>query len=162
MTTPAVLPIPQKGQTAPDFTLLTDEGQLLMLSSLRGRPVVLFFYPKDNTPACTLEACELRDAFPKFEDSGAVILGISPDSVAKHKRFRALFSLSYNLLADTDHAVAEQYGVWGQKMLFGRKYMGMLRTTFLIDSAGTITHVFEKVKVLGHASAVKAALAAQR
>ena len=87
-------------------------------------------------------------------------MGISPDSVAKHKRFRALFSLSYNLLADTDHAVAEQYGVWGQKMLFGRKYMGMLRTTFLIDSAGTITHVFEKVKVLGHASAVKAALAA--
>lgn len=159
MTALAVL-VPPKGNTAPDFTVLTDAGEPLKLSSLRGRPVVLFFYPKDNTPACTLEACALRDAFPQFGNANAVVLGISPDSVRKHQAFRERFKLPYHLLADPDHAVAEKYGVWGQKSLFGRKYMGVLRTTFVIDAKGKIAHVFEKVSVLGHAAEVMAAVAA--
>lgn len=150
--------VPQNGKTAPDFTLPTDTGAPLKLSSLRGRPVVLFFYPKDNTPACTLEACALRDAFPQFDNSNAVILGISPDSVRRHHGFRERFKLPYSLLADTDHVVAEKYGVWGQKSLWGRKYMGVLRTTFVIDANGKIAHVFEKVSVLGHAAEVMAAV----
>ena len=150
--------VPQKGETAPDFTLLTDTGESLQLSSLRGRPVVLFFYPKDNTPACTLEACALRDVFPQFDTANAVILGISPDSVRKHKGFRERFNLPYNLLADTDHVVAGSYGVWAQKTFWGRKYMGVLRTTFVIDAEGKIAHVFEKVSVLNHAAEVMAAV----
>ena len=153
-------PIRTKGTTAPDFTLLTDTGEPLKLSSLRGRPVVLFFYPRDNTPACTLEACELRDAFPQVDTSSAVILGISPDSVRKHKRFRERFALPYHLLADTEHVVAETYGVWGQKTLWGLKYVGVLRTTFVIDAMGQIAHVFEKVRVSGHAAEVMEAVAA--
>ena len=122
--------------------------------------MVLFFYPRDNTPACTLEACELRDAFPQFDNSSAVILGISPDPVRRHKRFRERFSLPYHLLADPDHVVAEQYGVWGQKTLWGLKYMGVLRTTFVIDANGKIAHVFEKVSAVGHGAEVMQAVAA--
>ena len=153
MTAATVL-IPHKGKTAPDFTLLTDTGEPLKLSSLRGRPVVLFFYPKDNTPACTLEACALRDAFPQFDKSDAVILGISPDTVRRHHGFRERFKLPYNLLADTDHAVAAKYGVWAQKSLWGRKYMGVVRTTVLIDEDGVITKIFPKVSVTGHTQEV--------
>ena len=152
--------IPQRGKTAPDFTLMTDSGEALKLSSLRGRPVVLFFYPKDNTPACTLEACELRDAFPQFDNEHAAILGISPDSVRKHMKFRERFKLPYHLLADTDHVIAEKYGAWGQKTFWGRKYMGVVRTTFVIDAKGKIAHVFEQVRVLGHAAEVLAAVVA--
>lgn len=151
-------PLPRKGKPAPDFTLLTDTGEPLTLSSLRGKPVVLFFYPKDNTPVCTAEACELRDAFPSFHASDAVILGISPDTVKKHVNFRAKYKLPYHLLADTEHAVAELYGVWGEKSLFGYHYMGILRTTFVIDANGKVAKVFEKVKAKGHADEVFAAI----
>jgi thioredoxin-dependent peroxiredoxin len=149
---PASSKVPVVGRMAPDFTLLTDEGVPLTLSSLRGNVVVLFFYPKDNTPTCTKEACDLRDAFPEFRNIDAVVLGISPDTVQKHIKFRRKFALPYNLLADTEHAVAEQYGVWGQKTLFGHKYMGVLRTTFVIDQTGTIARVFENVRTAGHAA----------
>ncbi|MEO8624150.1 MAG: thioredoxin-dependent thiol peroxidase [bacterium] len=147
-------PLPQKGKIAPDFTLLTDAGEPLTLSSLRGKPVVLFFYPKDDTPVCTAEACELRDAFPMFNASDAVILGLSPDTVGKHVRFRSKFGLPYQLLADTEHEVAELYGVWGEKSLFGHRYMGINRTTFVIDAKGKVAHVFEKVKARGHADEI--------
>lgn len=150
--------VPREGSAAPDFTLLTDEGKPLTLSSLRGRPVVLFFYPKNNTPACTVEACKLSNAFPDIETSNAIVLGISPDSVESHKRFRSLFSLSYNLLADTEHKVAALYGAWGERSLFGRDYMGILRSTFIVDSHGIVARVFENVRVMRHAAEVKEAL----
>ncbi|MEO7363473.1 MAG: thioredoxin-dependent thiol peroxidase [Gemmatimonadaceae bacterium] len=151
---PSNIALPQRGTPAPDFTLLTDSGEPLTLSALRGKAVVLFFYPKDDTPACTAEACELRDAFPKFDATNTVILGISPDSVKKHVRFRSKYGLPFQLLADTEHVVAELYGVWGEKQLWGRRYMGMLRTTFVIDTTGNIVHVFEKVSAKGHAAAI--------
>lgn len=153
------MPIPAIGDVAPDFTLLTDEDEPLTLSSLRGQPVVLFFYPKDNTPTCTVEVCEMRDAFPRFDGVKVRVLGISPDTVNKHVKFRAKFELPYNLLADTEHAVADQYGVWGEKVFWGRKYMGVFRTTFVVDAKGKIAHVFENVKAKGHADEVLAALA---
>jgi thioredoxin-dependent peroxiredoxin len=143
---------------APDFTVKTDEGKELRLSSLRGRNVVLYFYPKDDTPGCTVEACELRDAFPRFSKTNAVILGVSPDSVASHQKFKKKFELPFTLLADTDHAIADAYGVWVEKSMYGRKYMGVARTTFLVDAKGKISQVFEKVKPEGHAEAVLAAL----
>lgn len=154
--------LPSVGRLAPDFTLLTDAGEPLTLSSLRGKPVVLFFYPKDNTPTCTKEACELRDAFPQFDDIDAVVLGISPDTVAKHVNWRRKLGLPYHLLADTEHAVAAKYGVWGEKTLFGYRYMGVLRTTFLIDAAGKIARVFENVKAAGHAGELLEAVKALR
>lgn len=160
MVTSANPHLPVRGRVAPDFTLLTDEGVPLKLSSLRGKAVVLFFYPKDNTPVCTKEACELRDAFPHFDNIDAVILGISPDTVRKHVQFRKKFALPFNLLADTEHAVADKYGVWAEKTLFGYRYMGVLRTTFLIDETGKIARVFENVKAKGHAAELLAALAA--
>ena len=143
---------------APDFTLLTDEGEALTLSSLRGRPVVLYFYPKDDTPSCTTESCEFRDAFPAFEASRAVVLGISPDSVKSHARFKAKFNLPFTLLADTEKLVANEYDVWKEKSMYGRKYMGVERTTFLIDANGDIVRVFPKVKAAGHAAEVMDAL----
>jgi len=139
---------------APDFTLLTDQGEALTLSSLRGRPVVLYFYPKDDTPSCTTESCEFRDAFPAFEAAGATVLGISPDSVKSHARFKARFNLPFTLLADTDKLVVNEYGVWKEKSMYGRKYMGVERTTFVIDANGDIARVFEKVKSAGHAAEV--------
>ncbi|MGV3708771.1 MAG: thioredoxin-dependent thiol peroxidase [Gemmatimonas sp.] len=143
--------VPAPGSAAPDFTLPTDEGHSLTLSSLRGQTVVLFFYPKDNTPGCTIEACSMRDAFPQFEGANAVILGISPDSIESHKGFRARFRLPYNLLSDADHVVAAQYGVWGKRSIFGLlNFDGILRTTFVIDKHGNIAHVFEDVHSLGH------------
>ncbi|HEY0994453.1 MAG TPA: thioredoxin-dependent thiol peroxidase [Gemmatimonadaceae bacterium] len=128
--------LPKVGQLAPDFTLPADDGTEVQLKALRGQPVVLYFYPKDNTPGCTAEACDFRDLFPRFRKGKAVVLGVSPDSVRKHQNFRKKFDLPFTLLADTDHAVAERYGVWGEKTFWGRKYMGVLRTTFLIDAAG--------------------------
>lgn len=154
------MPIPQAGTAAPDFTLPTDADAPLRLSSLRGKPVVLFFYPKDDTSGCTKEACSFRDALPRFEQMNATILGISPDSTKSHRKFKDKYNLPYTLLADEDHAVAEQYGVWAEKSMYGRKYMGILRTTFVIDATGKIARVFEKVKPDEHATEVAEAVAA--
>ena len=151
--------MPVVGKPAPAFTLDTDTGERLSLRDLKGKPVVLYFYPKDDTSGCTAEACEFRDAFPRFDKSKAVILGVSPDQVKSHQKFKAKYELPFTLLADTDHAVAEQYGVWKEKSMYGRKYMGVERTTFIIDAAGKIAKIFEKVKPQGHAAEVEAALA---
>ena len=151
--------MPVVGKLAPAFTLDTDTGERLSLRDLKGKPVVLYFYPKDDTSGCTAEACEFRDAFPRFDKSKAVILGVSPDPVKSHQKFKAKYELPFTLLADTDHAVAEQYGVWKEKSMYGRKYMGVERTTFIIDAAGKMAKIFEKVKPQGHAAEVEAALA---
>jgi peroxiredoxin Q/BCP len=151
--------MPGAGDAAPEFTLPSDRGGDVALASLRGRPVVLYFYPKDDTSGCTTQACEFRDSWAEVQARGAVVLGVSPDSVASHQKFRDKFSLPFPLLADEDHAVAEAYGVWGEKSMYGRKYQGILRTTFLIDPAGRIARVFEKVKPKGHAAEVLDALA---
>lgn len=147
-----------EGIPAPDFTLPTDAGDTLTLSSLRGQWVVLFAYPKDDTSGCTIEACEFRDALPRFDASKAVILGISPDSVKSHVKFKAKFELPYTLLADEEKTVLQAYDVWKEKSMYGKKYMGVERTTFLIDPKGRIAKVFEKVKPAGHAAEVMAAI----
>ncbi len=151
------MPVP--GKAAPAFTLETDTGERLSLNDLQGRPIVIYFYPKDDTSGCTIEACEFRDAFPKFKKSKAAILGVSPDSVESHRKFKAKYRLPFTLLADPDHAVAERYGVWKEKSMYGRTYMGVERTTFVIDASGRIVKVFPKVKPEGHAGEVQAALA---
>ena len=152
--------MPTIGKAAPAFTLDTDTGAQLSLKDLKGRPVVLYFYPKDDTSGCTVEACEFRDTMPRFHKSKAVILGVSPDSVKSHQKFKTKYDLPFTLLADTDHAVAEKYGVWKEKSMYGRKYMGVARTTFIIDGAGKITKIFEKVTPKGHAQEVEAAVKA--
>jgi len=152
--------IPAEGTMAPDFTLATDTGEQLTLSALRGRPVVLYFYPKDDTPGCTTESCEFRDLVQRFEGVNAQILGISPDSVKSHAKFRDKFKLNFPLLADEGHAVADAYGVWGEKSFMGRKFLGNLRTTFVIGRDGRIAKVFEEVKPKGHAAEVAAAVEA--
>ncbi|WP_411279672.1 peroxiredoxin [Gemmatimonas sp.] len=146
------------GILAPDFTLPTDTGDTLTLSSLRGQWVVLFAYPKDDTSGCTVEACEFRDALPRFDASKAVILGISPDSVKSHVKFKAKFELPYTLLSDEEKTVLQAYDVWKEKSMYGRKYMGVERTTFLIDPAGQIANVFTNVKPAGHAAEVMTAI----
>ena len=146
------------GKSAPAFSLDTDSGEKLSLKDLKGRPVVLYFYPKDDTPGCTVEACEFRDAFPRFKGTKAVILGISPDSVKSHQKFKAKFDLPFTLLADEDHGIAEKYGVWQKKSMYGRSYMGIARTTFVIDKDGKVAKVFEKVKPKGHAEEVEQAI----
>lgn len=146
------------GKSAPAFSLDTDAGERLSLKDLKGRPVVLYFYPKDDTPGCTVEACEFRDAFPRFKGTKAVILGISPDSVKSHQKFKEKFDLPFTLLADEDHAIAEKYGVWQKKSMYGRTYMGIARTTFVIDKDGKVAKVFERVKPKGHAEAVEQAI----
>ncbi|HET8635120.1 MAG TPA: thioredoxin-dependent thiol peroxidase [Gemmatimonadales bacterium] len=150
--------LPKPGTPAPDFTLPSDQGDSVSLTSLRGAPVVLYFYPKDDTSGCTTEACEFRDAWSDVKASGAKLFGVSPDGVKSHQKFRDKFDLPFPLLADEDHAVAEAYGVWGEKSMYGRKYMGILRTTFIIDERGRIARVFEKVKPAGHADEVLSAL----
>ena len=150
----------ESGAVAPDFTVLTDDGATLTLSSLRGRPVVLYFYPKDDTSGCTVQACEFRDMFPRFDGSKAVILGVSPDGVKSHAKFKAKFELPFTLLADTQKSIVTAYDVWKEKSMYGRKYMGVERTTFVIDAHGTIAHIFAKVKPAGHAAEVMAAIAA--
>ncbi len=151
---------PAVGSPAPDFTLDTDAGTPLTLSSLRGQPVVLFFYPKDDTSGCTTEACEFRDSFPRFDASKAVVLGISPDTVKSHVKFKAKYELPFTLLADPDKVSLQAYDVWKEKSMYGKKYMGVERTTFLIDAKGVVAHVFEKVKPAGHAEEVMTAIAA--
>ncbi len=147
-----------EGDQAPDFTLQSDAGTDLTLSSLRGKPVVLYFYPKDDTPGCTKQACGIRDVYGEFERAGAVVLGVSPDDERSHVKFKQKYDLPFTLLADTDHSVAEQYGAWGEKSFAGRKYMGVSRSTFVIGEDGTVKKVLRDVKPATHADDVLAAL----
>jgi len=151
--------LPQIGEEAPDFSLPSTEGRDIALADYRGKQsVVLYFYPRDDTPGCTAEACSFRDLRNMFQEHGAEILGVSTDTVRSHKKFQAKYGLTFPLLADVDHAVAERYGVWQQRKFMGREYMGVARTTFVIGRDGTIKAVFPKVKVEGHADAVLKAL----
>jgi peroxiredoxin Q/BCP len=134
------------GKTAPDFTLPDEAGKKHKLSDYRGKTVVLYFYPADDTPGCTAEACDLRDDYHKYQNAGAVILGVSPDDEASHEKFKKKYKLPFTLLADKDHKVCELYGVWGEKSMFGKKYYGVIRSTFVIDADGKVASVFEKVK----------------
>lgn len=143
---------------APDFALKDDTGTERRLSDFRGRPVVLYFYPKDDTPGCTTEACAFRDAYSEYTQAGVSVVGISPDKVSSHARFKSKYELPFTLLADETHAVCELYGVWGRKKMMGREYDGVFRTTFLIGADGTILRVFENVKPDGHSAEVLAAL----
>jgi len=144
----------KEGTNAPAFKTTDANGETISLKDLKGQKVVLYFYPKDDTPGCTKEACSFRDAWAKFKKRGITVLGVSPDSEASHKKFETKYKLPFTLLADKDHAIADTYGVWGEKKFMGRKYMGVLRTTFLIDEKGKIRKVFEKVKPEDHASEV--------
>ena len=144
------------GDEAPSFTLETDGAGEVSLEALRGRKVVLYFYPKDDTSGCTKEACGFRDALPDFGD-GVEVIGVSPDNVASHDRFKAKYGLNFRLASDPDHRVAEAYGAWVEKSMYGRKYMGVDRSTFLIDESGRIAGIWRKVKVPGHVDAVLAA-----
>jgi len=148
-----------EGDQAPDFTLQSDAGTDVTLSSLRGRPIVLYFYPKDDTPGCTTQACGIRDAYEEFERAGAVVLGVSPDDESSHEKFREKYELPFTLLADSDHAVAERYGAWGEKKLAGKSYLGVKRSTFVIGEDGTVKKVMHNVKPATHADDVLAALA---
>jgi peroxiredoxin Q/BCP len=154
------MPVLNPGDAAPDFTLSESGGGTRSLHDLRGKSVILFFYPKDNTPGCTKEACGFRDSYEEYKGIHAEILGISPDDVKSHDKFAAKFSLPFPLLTDTDHRVSEAYGAWGEKKLYGRKYMGMLRTTYLIDPEGKVEKVWTVVKPAGHAHEVLSALSA--
>ncbi len=150
----------EAGDKAPDFTLASDGGAQVSLKDLRGKKVVLYFYPRDNTSGCTQEAISFRDAYSEYLAAGAVVLGISPDSVKSHDGFKAKYELPFTLLSDPDHAVAEAYGAWGKKKMMGKEYMGIIRSTFVIDEKGTIVKAFRKVKVKGHSDEVLAALTA--
>jgi thioredoxin-dependent peroxiredoxin len=147
-----------EGQPAPDFTLRSETGTTVTLSSLRDRSVVLYFYPKDDTPGCTTQACGIRDAWGDFERAGAVVLGVSPDDEKSHEKFKQKFELPFTLLADTDHEVADAYGVWGEKTYAGKTYMGVLRSTFVIDGDGNVARIFRDVKPAEHADQVLEAL----
>jgi peroxiredoxin Q/BCP len=145
------------GDKAPDFTLSTDGGGKVTLSKLRGQKVVLYFYPKDDTSGCTAEACGFRDSFPKFGTLEATVIGISKDSVASHDKFKKKYELPFSLASDTEGEVCEKYGVWVEKSMYGRKYMGIERATFLLDEKGVVRGAWRKVKVPGHVEAVLAA-----
>jgi peroxiredoxin Q/BCP len=146
------------GAKAPAFSLPSDGGDTISLKDLKGKTVVLYFYPKDDTSGCTTEACEFRDSWTAVKAAGAVVLGVSPDGVASHQKFRAKYKLPFPLLADQDHAVAERYGVWGEKSMYGRKYMGIIRSTFIVDGDGLIQKIFTRVKPKGHAAEVLASV----
>ena len=144
----------KEGSTAPAFTTTDAAGNTVKLKNLRGKKVVLYFYPKDDTPGCTKEACSFRDAFSEFKRRGITILGVSPDKVSSHKKFSEKYKLPFTLLADTDHSIAEAYSSWGEKKFMGRTYLGVLRNTFLIDEQGKIKKILQKVKTEEHASEV--------
>jgi peroxiredoxin Q/BCP len=148
-----------EGKSAPDFTLPDENGKKHKLSDYRGKTVVLYFYPADDTPGCTKEACDFRDDYLKYKAAGAVVLGVSPDDEASHDKFKIKYKLPFPLLADTDHKVAEKYGVWAEKSMFGKKYFGIVRSTFIIDGDGKIAKVYDKVKVVSHSQNVLADLA---
>lgn len=149
----------EEGSKAPAFTLTSDSGKKIKLSDLAGSPVVLYFYPKDDTPGCTREACAFRDAQSELSRSGAVLLGVSPDDVESHVKFRDKYSLNFPLLVDADHKVAEKYGAWREKNMYGKKSMGIQRSTFLIDASGKVFKVWKRVQVDGHDAQVLQALA---
>lgn len=153
------MPSLKEGDAAPAIALDTDSGEPFTLSSLKGKNVVLYFYPKADTPGCTKESCEFRDTSKKFTKSNTVIVGVSPDPSAKQAKFKEKFDLPFVLLADVDHKTCEDYGVWAEKSMYGKKYMGVERTTFVIDPKGNIKKIFPKVKVDGHAEEVLAAIA---
>ena len=148
----------EEGKPAPAFTLRSDSGEDVSLESLRGRPVVLYFYPKDDTPGCTTQACGIRDAWVEFQRTGAVVLGVSPDDERSHAKFKEKYELPFALLADTEHATAEDYGVWKEKTYAGKTYMGVERSTFVIDADGNVAKEFRNVKPDKHADDVLAAL----
>ena len=150
----------EEGESAPEFELKSDSGETIKLSDFRGRPVVLYFYPKDDTPGCTTEACEFRDAYDVFRDRGAEVLGVSPDDVSSHEKFKTKYSLPFTLLADPEHEVAESYGVWGERKFAGKKYMGIIRSTFVIDEDGNVARAMLGIKPAGHAAAVLEQLSA--
>lgn len=150
----------EAGKKAPDFSATTDGGGKVKLSDFKGKNVILYFYPKDDTPGCTKEACGFRDAKPNFSKAKAVVLGVSKDSVARHDKFRDKYDLNFPLLSDEDGKICEKYGTWVEKSLYGRKYMGIDRATFLIDDKGVVRQVWRKVKVPGHVEEVLAALKA--
>jgi thioredoxin-dependent peroxiredoxin len=147
-----------EGEPAPEFELTSESGERVRLSDLRGRPVVLYFYPRDDTPGCTTQACGFRDAYDRFRDRGAVVLGVSPDDEASHGRFKAKYSLPFTLLADPDREAAEAYGVWREKTMYGKKRMGIERSTFVIGADGTVVRALRGVRPEGHADQVLAAL----
>ena len=144
----------EEGKPAPDFELQSDTGETVKLSDLKGRPVVLYFYPKDDTPGCTVEACEFRDSYDEFRERGAEIIGVSPDDVASHGKFKSKYELPFTLLADPEHEVAEKYGVWVERNSYGKKSMGIKRSTFIIDSDGNVARAMMGIKPAGHASEV--------
>ena len=144
----------EEGKPAPDFELTSDSGESVKLSDLRGKPVVLYFYPKDDTPGCTTQACGIRDVYGELQRAGAVVLGVSPDDERSHVKFKEKYELPFTLLADTDHAVADEYGVWGEKKFAGRSYMGVNRSTFVIGEDGNVKRVMLKVKPDRHADEV--------
>lgn len=154
------MPLIEPGRKAPAFTLKDQDGKVHRLAEYTGRPVVLYFYPKDDTPGCTKEACAFRDALPRFRKSKAAVFGVSILDEASKQKFAAKYDLTFPLLADEDHAVAEKYGVWQQKSLYGRQFMSIARTTFLIDTDGRVAQRWDNVKVDGHAEAVLAAVSA--
>ncbi len=144
----------KEGDLAPDFTLTSDTGEEITLSSFRGRKVVLYFYPRDNTPGCTAEACSFRDGYTQFLMKGAAVIGVSPDSSASHEKFRAKLGLPFHLLSDPEHKVLAAYGAWGEKTLYGKRVLGVIRSTYVIDEQGVIVKVFPRVRVEGHAQEV--------
>ena len=150
----------EAGKKAPAFSLKNQSGQPVKLADFAGRVVVLYFYPKDDTPGCTTEACDFRDQHRALEKAGAVVLGVSPDTEQRHAKFAGKHGLPFTLLADTEHVVAEKYGAWGEKSLYGRKFMGIIRSTFLIGADGKVAKVWPKVKVAGHVDEVLAAVKA--
>jgi peroxiredoxin Q/BCP len=151
----------QSGITAPDFSLPDENGKSRSLSEFLGRPLILYFYPKDDTPGCTTEACNFRDDYSQYTQAGVSIVGVSPDTIQSHTKFKAKYGLPFPLLADPEHQVCELYGVWGTKKNYGREYQGVFRTTFLIDEKGKILRVFEKVKPAEHSEEVLAVLKAR-
>jgi len=148
----------EEGSKAPDFSLPSVDGGVVSLKELKGKNVVLYFYPKDDTPGCTREACAFRDTQAKIKKTGAVVLGVSPDSVASHEKFKTKYKLNFPLLSDADKSVAKKFGAFGEKVLYGKKVVGMIRSTFVIDGAGVVRKVFPRVKVDGHADKVLSAL----
>ena len=144
----------EEGKPAPEFELQSDAGETVDLAGLRGRPVVLYFYPKDDTPGCTTEACEFRDAYDRFREQGVEILGVSPDTEASHQKFKSKYELPFTLLADPEHEVAEAYGVWKEKRNYGKTYHGVERSTFVIDAEGKVARAMRGIKAAGHAAQV--------
>jgi len=146
------------GDKVPDFTTLDDSGHPVSLSDFKGKSVVLYFYPKDDTSGCTKEACDFRDAFPRFGKTDAEVIGVSPDSVESHRKFKKKYELPFKLLADEGHKLADKFGVWKEKSMYGRNFMGIERTTVLIDRNGRVARIFPKVRVPGHVEEVETAL----